>query len=275
MAGLSDNFVRFDGIVNVRDLGGYPTADGSVVRKGLLLRGGGLFTASDADIERFENEYGFAYIFDFRTEGELRRAPDRPVKGAENVWLPAIDPYTEQLGKTCLPEYAYSNLMDYILEHRDDELVARTAANMYIEFVENEYTQLQYAAFIQMIASMKEERPVFWHCSQGKDRTGMGAAYLLALLGADREVITDDYGRSNIQYRGDLEELRRRLEEVGGTQEQYDILSTYIGANVGNFCRTLDFIDRKYGSLYTYVTNVLMVSPDDVTGLRARLLTKE
>ncbi|MBQ0122757.1 MAG: tyrosine-protein phosphatase [Bacteroidales bacterium] len=274
MEGLSDNFVRFDGIVNVRDLGGYPMADGSLIRKGMLLRGGGLYTASDEDIDRFENEYRFAYIFDFRTEGELNRAPDRPVRGAENVWLPAIDPYTEQLGKTCLPEYAYSDLLNYILEHRDDELVARTARNMYIEFVENEYTQLQYAAFVQMIASMKEDRPVFWHCSQGKDRTGMGAAYLLAILGADREVIVDDYGRSNIQYRKDLEQLRIRLEEVGGTEEQYDILSTYIGANVSNFCRTLDFIDKKYGSLYNYVTNMLIVSADEVSTLRSRLLIR-
>jgi len=275
MEELSGSLIHFDGIVNVRDLGGYTMHDGSVVRSGLLLRGGGLYKASDSDIDRFENEYRFAYIFDFRTESELQQAPDRPVKGAENVWLPAIDPYTEQLGKTCLPKYAYENLLGYVIEHRNDDLVIKTARNMYPEFVENEYTQLQYAAFIQMIASMKEDRAVFWHCSQGKDRTGMGSAYLLSLLGADRDVIVDDYSRSNIHYRKDLEELRRLLEAVGGTEEQYDILSTYIGANVNTFCRTLDFIDRKYGSLYNYVTNILIVSEDDVAKLRSRLLIKK
>lgn len=275
MVGLSDNSVKFDGIVNVRDLGGYVMPGGSVVRKGVLLRGGGLWSASDADIDRFENEYRFAYIFDFRTEMEVQMAPDRPVKGADNVWLPAIDPYTEQLGKTSLPKHAYEHLLDYIVEHRDDELVTMTARNMYPEFVENEYTQLQYAAFIQMIASMDQNRAVYWHCSQGKDRTGMASAYLLSLLGADREVIVDDYSRSNRFYKEDLAELRRRLEELGASQEQYDILSTYIGANVNTFNKVLDFIDHKYGSLYNYATNILMVSEEDVARLRERLLTKQ
>lgn len=272
---MSQGWVQFDNIINVRDLGGFEMPDGRVVRSGRLLRGGDLSNASDADIDRFENEYHFAHIFDFRTDGEVEACPDREVKGADNVWLPAIDPNTEQLGKTSLPHEAYRDLMTYIIEHRDDDYVRFTAQNMYLEFVENEYTQLQYAAFLQMIAGMKEDRAVYWHCSQGKDRTGMGSAYILSILGADRKVIMDDYSRSNIFYKKDLEELHRRLAAVGGTEEQFFTLMTYIGANVVTFGRALDFVDEKYGSLYNYVREVLMVSEEDAERLRSRLLEKK
>ena len=275
MAELSDSFVTFDGIINARDLGGIRTADGSVVRKGLLLRGGSLAKASDRDLERLAKEYKVARIFDFRTDMEIKYAPDRAVAGADNVWLPTVDPDTERLGKTNLPPHAYRDLLNFLVENRSDERVRYVAKNMYIELVENEYTQLQYAAFIQMIASAEADCAVFWHCSQGKDRTGMGAAYLLSILGADRRAIVEDYALSNEYYRDDLQKLRELLSGVGACREDYDVLSTFVGANVGVFEATLDFIDEKYGSLYNYCRDILMVSDDDINSLRSRLLLSE
>ena len=55
-------WIQFDGILNARDLGGIPAADGRRVKAGRLLRGAGLSSASDADIERLRRDYRLRHI---------------------------------------------------------------------------------------------------------------------------------------------------------------------------------------------------------------------
>ena len=75
------------------------------------------------------------------------------------------------------------------------------AANMYPSLIRSEYSQLQYATFLRLIVESPEDGGILWHCFQGKDRTGWGAAYLLFALGVDREAIIADFDLSNAAYR--------------------------------------------------------------------------
>ena len=80
--------------------------DGRKIRKGLLLRGGGLKNLSDADRETLVNKYHLAQVFDFRTENEVTMAPDRIIPRVGHTWLPAIDPETEKMEDLSLPKAA-------------------------------------------------------------------------------------------------------------------------------------------------------------------------
>jgi len=265
--------LEFDHIANIRELGGYQMQDGRHIKHGLLIRGGRLTHASDADIEKFRNEYHLANIFDFRTQDEVRFAPDRKVPGSVFLWLPTIDEKTDQFVGSSLPHEAYHDLANYLINHSADELVLKAAREMYPSLVHNEYSQLQYSSFIQVV-SRNIEGAVYWHCSQGKDRTGLGSAYLLLALGASRELIIEDFRLSYEAYEEEMEcaysQMRARGIEIG--PDQIEAVESFIGVSMDHFLAVLDSIDKQYGSLDRYLREILLIDDMDIEKLRARFL---
>lgn len=254
-------------IANARDLGGYILPNGRKVRSCLLLRGGALAGASDEDIAQFKDKFHLVHNFDFRTKMELATAPDREIEGADHIWLPAIDERTEALAGRSLPDEAYRNLAVWLVENSHNPLVQDVAHHLYMDMVFNEYTQLQYAAFLQTLVST-EDGAVFWHCSQGKDRTGLASTFLLAALGADRELIMQDYMISYEFY----EELVESLYKKVATEEERKVILTFMGVNAEYYEETLDLIDKRYGSMMEYLRGPLCLTDDDIYTLRSRYL---
>lgn len=263
--------INLDGVVNARQMGDYVMQDGRKIRDNVLLRGGFLQNATDSDIRRLSEDFHVAFVFDFRTKGEVDHAPDRLVPGSQYLWLPTIDEKTEKLGEGCLPREAYRNLENYLLEHAGDQSVKDTARTMYPSYVRNEYTQLQYAAFLQKIIDTPEGA-FYWHCSQGKDRTGLGAAYLLSALGADREMILRDFAITNECYKDLIDRMKSHIESLGGGEEEKRVIQTFIGVDIDYFNDALEVIEHEYGGMQKFLRNELCLSDDDILTLQNRLL---
>ena len=244
--------------------------DGRHIKRGLLLRAGDIHAASDNDIMILKERYNIKQIFDFRTEVEIKLAPDKTIPGANNLWLPTIDPDTEKFGYA-LPQEAYRNIGIYIIGHSNEAKVQEVARRIYSDMVLNEYSQLQYASFLNIIAN-QTEGSVFWHCSQGKDRTGLGAAFLLAALGASRETIMEDFALSNIYYSDLVEDISERILARGGGQQELAVVQAFIGVNTNYFNDALDLITKKYGSIHQYTREALLLTPKDSMKLRKRYL---
>lgn len=268
---LRGQLAGLESVVNARDLGGYVVGDGRRVRRGLLFRGGALNRLSDYDLEKMRSVMGVVCCFDFRTEGETLSAPDRKIPGVEYVWLPAIDEHSGRLDKMSLPPLAYRNLDTWLPDHANEPFVQEVASGMYTELILNEYTQLQYAAFFQKILSYPEGS-FYWHCSQGKDRTGLGAALMLAALGADRETIMADYALSNEWYRDEVAQVMEALRSRGSTPEAEAVIQTFIGVNCQYFEEALDCIDREFGSMDSFLEVTICLTADDREALKARFL---
>ena len=83
----AQQFLPVGNIVNARDLGGYPTADGKIVRSGLLLRSASLADASEEDLAYLAG-ISVGTIVDFRMDFELRGKEDKMIPGAHYVRLP-------------------------------------------------------------------------------------------------------------------------------------------------------------------------------------------
>ena len=263
--------IAFEHIVNARELGGYLMPDGRRVKRGLLLRGGRLRRATDEDIRKLSEEFGVCKVFDFRTDEERRNAPDREVPGAENIWLPTLDVDTDRMLGSDLPHEAYRDLPSFLISQADNAAVLTASRNLYPDLVLNEYSQLQYSAFLQMLSA--SVGAVFWHCSQGKDRTGMGAAYVLAALGASRELIIRDFDISNEFYAAEVSEALARAEDEGRLCPALrETVQAFIGVSTANFVKTLDMIDEKFGSFEEYLSGALLFDRDDMQRLRDKYL---
>lgn len=245
--------------------------DGRRIKKGVLMRGGSLSDISDEDLDKLVNVYHLTHVFDLRTEGEVQRAPDRNISRVNHLWLPTIDPETEKLGDATLPRDAYSDLPAYLVAHCDEPAIQDIARRMYSSMVCNEYTQLQYAAFLQIIATYPGGS-FFWHCSQGKDRTGLGSAFLLAALGADREVIMEDYNISAEYYERDVRRLTEEAARRGCTEKDFEVIRTFAGANSDYFEDACHIIDSKYGGMDNYLRVQMCLGDDDIKALRDKFL---
>lgn len=271
MANFASQSIGMEGIINARELGGFRTRDGHTVKRGLLLRGGSLNKATEEDMERMRYIYGVSHIFDFRTAREVFHAPDIMIPCCRYFQLSTIDPDTEKVGENVLPYHAYSDLENFLLQNASDPMVQKVASKLYTSMVFNEFTQLQYASFLQIVAH-QTDGAVYWHCSQGKDRTGLGAAFLLCALGADRETIMEDYLISGEYYKPLVDSLSEKIIANGGGEEELKVINTFMGVSELYFTQMLDMIDRKWGSLENYLSDALLISPEDTDALRSRLL---
>lgn len=268
MHNFSTQSIGLSSVVNARDMGGY-VLPGGVVRKGLLLRGGNLANVSDEDVAILRDRYHLVRVFDFRTSMEVKHSPDKQLDGVVNTWMPAFNEEKQQMERLALPSHAYRDLPHWVVEHGNEKRFQDLARDMYPSMVFNDFTQVQYAGLLQNIL-YSPEGSVYIHCSQGKDRTGLGAAYILAALGADEQTILNDYDISEEVYRDEVAAVCAGL----ATDEEKEVALTFIGANTRYFENALNQICDKYGNLEIFVRDALMFSEEDMQAFRNRYLDK-
>lgn len=241
-----DRAIRFQRVFNVRDLGGLPTTDGRTVKRGLVYRADGVHRLDGDDLESAA-VLGLRTVLDLRTEGELER-------GRFPTDLHPVDWYH-------LP----------VLQRiwSDDELVPGTGA---AAFLRDRYLDMldqgggSLARALELIA---DGHPALFHCSAGKDRTGVLAALLLGLLGVGRDDIVHDYHLSAAA----MGEFSQWLAVE--FPESVDAMSSqppeYLEAPAEAMHGFLDEVDDRYGSMEGLVAS-LGVSDATVSALRDQLL---
>ncbi len=264
------------GIVNARDIGGYTVQGGLCVRKGLLIRSAHLAEASDPDLQ-YLSDMGVVKIIDFRMKEEKKGKMDGKVSGVEYIDFPTnasgavLATATEEEKK----KFAGRKIFDIrkiIVMAAFNEKAKIVAREMYPTLFNYPDCQKQMAAFLQEVVHTESGAIVF-HCTQGKDRTGIASALILAALGVDRETIIKDFDVTNRVYEKDVIKFSRRVKLLGGKEEEIEVVKSFIGANTHNFIKTLDSIDAQYGSLEAYLKGPMGLTHDDISTLRKRYLT--
>jgi protein-tyrosine phosphatase len=179
---VSERWVELEGNENVRDLGGLPTVAGGVTRPGVLLRSDTVQHLTAADVAWLRDSYGLRTILDLRAPKEVA------VEGRGLLALEALDYYNVPF------------LPDVFLDPSDpthDVIVrerrGRGQADAYLD-----YLRLTdgVATAIRLIAS-PGATPLLFHCAAGKDRTGVLSAFVLDLVGVERDAIVADYEATN------------------------------------------------------------------------------
>lgn len=269
----AQQFLPVKGIVNARDLGGYTASDGRVIRSGLLIRAASLADATDADL-RCLQQIPVAKVIDFRQDFELSGREDRIIDGAEYVRIPinsngnAMDD-EEALG---IKKQKQFNVRKLIMIAAFNKRAQQVARDLYPNMVTLESCQKRFARFLRILVDSSDSGAIFFHCTQGKDRTGLASAYILAALGVDRDTIIADFDATNAVYAKDVKRLSRRVRFWGGREDELSVVQAFIGANTDNFIKTLDLIDSTYGSMEAYLKGPLGLTDQDIETLRNRYL---
>jgi protein-tyrosine phosphatase len=257
MTASRDRLVPLDGALNFRDLGGYPAAGGRTTRWGRVYRSDGLDQLTDADLDRL-SRLGIRLVCDLRNDHEVRDAPSR------------------------LPSHpTLRHLRHPIGQHRDDAppLLERILAGKVREFSAGQMadlyvTMLEIAgptfAQVVLLAADPANHPMVFHCTAGKDRTGVAAALLLGVLGVADDDLLDDYELTTT-YRSAtrIESLRPRLTQVG---VDVDAVRAYLSAERPVLAATLGYIRTRWGSIEDYLFDAGGLDHATVQQARAELL---
>ena len=190
----------FDGCVNFRDLGGYRTRDGRQLAWRRLFRADGLNKLTERD-HRQLTELGLTTVIDLRTVDEAEQRGRFPVDAVpvRYVDLPLTDvlPSTEEL-----PSWREASYV----------------AARYVDMVTRGGSALTGA--IEALAS-PDGLPAVFHCSAGKDRTGVLSALVLAFLGVPDETIVEDYALSGAAMVRLLDRLKAEYPDSVEEVERY------------------------------------------------------
>ncbi|MCA9942818.1 MAG: tyrosine-protein phosphatase [Ardenticatenaceae bacterium] len=261
---LPSQRVKLQGESNFRDLGGYQTADGRSVKWGLLYRSGSLNRLTDDDLAQLEKRR-IQTVIDFRSAAEVESlGQDRYLNGAQSVALPIN------------PGQLTSTLTDALQNGNLSSITPDVMVQMYRGFVRE--CKEQYSRLVQL-ATNPAKRPLVAHCTHGKDRTGVGTAVILSILGVPWETITNDYMLSNHYLKDEQEaqkaEMRRLMTKPGGTPLN-DADMTYIAplftvAPAYLDGARLEMVD-DYGSVENYIREGLGISDEMRDRLRGELL---
>ncbi len=242
--------LAWDGVLNVRDLGGHPTEDGRETQFGRIVRADNVRRLSDEGWHALA-EYGVRTVVDLRTEEELAADPPAEVP-VEVVHAPFMVDSPEAFAAA---DAASSRHTDLMLATRD----------VYLVFLE--YFHELAARVIQTVATAPQGAVVV-HCAGGKDRTGLTVAFLLRLAGVGLAEIDTDYALSEERLRPRHE---RWFAEAADDEEQLERLRRMAVTPAGTMRAVLEELERRHGSIEAYLC--AGGAPADVgERVRARLL---
>lgn len=257
--------IYLEGVGNARELGGYVTEDGSTVKAGKLLRTAKLEDATDADLARLANVYQVKKVIDFRAWSERLRAPDKAVPGAEALNFSPLP-----LG---FPLFEVASIADItaVLRAIPGGIMDTYMVNQYHILVSDPFAVKAYKNFFQELLDADGDT-VLWHCTAGKDRTGIAAYLLLCALGVDEDVAYADYMLTNYYNAGDMQEAYDKVYKIIHSDRLAHEFYIYNGVGEAWIQSAIGTMDRYYGGVNNYLKNKLGLDDAEIQELRTNYL---
>lgn len=256
-------------ISNARELGGYKTRDGKTVREGVLLRTAALTDASQEELNSLIRDYNLSAVIDLRASYELAEEPEPALDGVAQYNFKIMD---EQM----MAERA-AGIYPVLTDPNVDPVKRMTAIldagvisdQMYVEFLQGETGKEGFRDFFQVLLETPEGSAVLWHCTNGKDRTGVAAMLLLGVLNVDEKTIMDDFMLTNTFFEEEIRAMRAQLSQYIKDEAMLEeLMVTGRGVYAPYMQNAIDYIKENYGDIPGYVKTELGLTDADIAKLQ-------
>lgn len=247
---LTNRHIYFKNAVNFRDIGGLKNRDGATVKWGMIYRSDNLSQLKKREFEKF-NSLGIQTVFDLRTPGEIDGKEDNLPKNVAYIHSPIVKDSADVL----------ASIKGQVIKGQiTEEQSLQFMIDLYASIVSDNIPELR-----KMIdQALHANAPVLYHCSAGKDRTGIVTALILSILNVDRETIVNEYLLSDYYRREKLEGILKKAKaakviiprlSIGAIQNFMDVDERYINT-------AFTIIDTKYGGIDNYIRNQLQITDE-------------
>ena len=239
---------------NLRDLGGYKTQNGKHVKKGYFFRSSRLMDFDQAEL-KILNSLNIKKNYDLRSKEEVKDSPDPTLKGAEYI-------HSSAAARADGTEVNFSP-------------AALIAENVYSKECNDEFTHKVYGnlpfsyAYKRMFEDIVAGNvPILFHCSAGKDCTGIAAILILLALGVDEETAMYDYMLTNEYRKEYIERFKKDFPLTKLDGELAGMLLAYEGVTYTNADYSLKRIKEKYENYDEYFEKEYNLDKDVLQRLR-------
>lgn len=260
-------WIDLPGVVNMRDLGGKPAADGRSTVAGRVIRTDNLQDLPADSVRRLVDEFGVTDVVDLRTNVERTSTGDGPLK-AEQLTFHELSLYAEDSTEHGIPDV--DDDPDPSLPWQDDFTAESKQAIGHEQHLAEHYSGYLERRPDNVVRALRAiaQAPgtVLVHCAAGKDRTGTICAMALTEVGVDRAAVVADYDATNQR----VELIFQRLATTPtyaadlATQEVVDQTTP-----AGTMRRLLDFLDAHHGGVHGWLVSQGWTDED-----HERLVTK-
>ena len=202
------------------------------MRPGALFRSDRLSTLTDDDLEELGSR-GIRTVVDFRAGPEIERDRSRLWPGVtSHISLPVGDTVDGDI-----------SMVDQIFEGRLRSVSESDMAALYLQMIG---TYGERFAQLVTVATDVDHLPLLFHCTAGKDRSGIASALLLEALGVARQTVLDDYCLSNeLRSHQRIAELTPEFAKIG---IDIDDVRAILSAPRAVMASVLDELDSRYGT---------------------------
>ncbi|TFK43788.1 protein-tyrosine phosphatase-like protein [Crucibulum laeve] len=253
-------FVTIPGVINVRDLGAYPSAThpGKVTRPGFLYRSAELSGITDEG-KALVQDLGIRAVFDLRSDTEIKKynSPLPEIDGVEVIHTPVFQTadYSPEMmakryqlyasGKT----EAFMELYSQILDHGG----------------------VSFGTILRHIRDRPNDGCLF-HCTAGKDRTGIIAAILLKLAGVENDAIAHDYSLTRVGREPAREMIMSRLSKEPLFASNNEAALNMFTCRHETMSAFLNLLEEKYSGVEEYIRRYVHLSDEDINAIRNNIL---
>ncbi len=225
-ASPSERSIPLEGMYNVRDLGGLPTAGGRLTRRGVLLRADSPHRLTPAGQQRLLDA-GVRTVIDLRYDHDIVDEPDPFATCATVAYI--HHPLYVKVGGDGL----YQSLEDLccrVLDHHQEAV----------------------AQVLHLLVA-PGTHPALVHCTSGKDRTGIIVALTLAAAGVLDDAIVEDFAASAANLLPDRPVHVERLTGRGFTPER---IAWFVESPPAAMAGMLRHLRDRYGGIAPYLTGI-------------------
>ncbi|WP_125607796.1 tyrosine-protein phosphatase [Lapidilactobacillus bayanensis] len=244
---------------NFRELGGYQTQNGQQVKYHKILRSGNLANLTDADLN-YLTDYGVVKSIDFRSPQEVKTAPDRLTPQMTYAFDPVFR--VDETESTRDDEASYYQKLS-----QTPGIGHRQMLSAYHNLITDTHPQKAYHQFFELLlTNTQDNQAVLFHCTAGKDRTGIGAYLFLRALGVDQQTAEEDYLFTNNVIKDEVNQMIADLPS--DNQNLVDSIRSFQSVKMAYLAQAQTEIRDIAGNINHYLETVLDLSSHDLRDLK-------
>lgn len=249
LADSATRLVHVQGALNFRDAGGYKTKDGKTVATGRVFRSADISKLTDEDLQVVAGKH-IHTVIDFRGVKESAAAPDKLLPATDYLLCPA--------GSDSLPDMK--------------QIAMLVKQGNFLEKFYGEaglpWYGARYKPLFQKLLAMPDTAALLYHCTGGRDRTGMASALFLYALNVPQETIEADFVASNVY----LAPMHAKMFQAMAQGMQLDSAAVRKEMELRPELLHIFFnaITRKYGSVENFMKQELGLGRKELAALRKK-----